>query len=106
SAPQLLEEIFHGVGHPAERVEAHDGSRALERVRLAEDGVDQLGVVARLLQHEQVAGEGGQALLRLLREQRDELLVVAGRHRYPLIAQEATRAGTSSASASIRTARP
>ena len=56
---QLLERLLDAVGEPAELVEADDGRRALERVGLAEDRRDELGVGAGVLELRAGAGRAG-----------------------------------------------
>jgi hypothetical protein len=47
---QQLEDVLHLVGEGCHALEAHRGGHALERVRDAEDRIDGLAVVGRLLE--------------------------------------------------------
>src|SRR5581483_228794 len=101
AAAELLEQVLHGMGDPSHVVEPDHGGGALERVRVAEDRTDQLGVAAALLQLQQLLAETGEPLLGLLGEELLELrLAVADGH----WAHPAVWAGASSTSTSSRVA--
>ncbi len=78
--PELLETLFHGMGDPADAVEANDRGGSFERVHLTEDGADEGSVVAVSFEFEHQPTEALEPDLRLLGEQGLELLQVEGAH--------------------------